>query len=72
VVDGHDLDQLVTALGGDSPPSPERAERVEGPQVVVARTVFGKGVSFMESRIKWHYMPMNDDEYRQALAEVDG
>jgi transketolase len=72
VVDGHDLDQLVTALGGDSPSSPERAERVEGPQVVVARTVFGKGVSFMEGRIRWHYMPMNDDEYRQAVAEVDG
>jgi transketolase len=73
VVDGHDLGQLVNALaGGDSPASPERAERVEGPQVVVARTVFGKGVSFMESRIKWHYMPMNDDEYRQAVAEVDG
>ena len=50
--------------------SPERAKRVEGPQVVVARTTFGKGVSFMEGRIKWHYMPMNDDEYRQAVAEV--
>jgi len=74
VVDGHDLDQLVNALSdGDSSASPERAKRVEGePQVVVARTVFGKGVSFMEGRIKWHYMPMNDDEYRQAVAEVDG
>ena len=63
VVDGHDLDQLTGALTSTS---------AREPQVVVARTVFGKGVSFMEGRIKWHYMPMNDDEYRQAVAEVDG
>jgi len=36
----------------------------------VAQTVFGRGVSFMERTIKWHYMPMNDDEYRQALDQV--
>jgi transketolase len=63
VVDGHDLGQLTGALTSTS---------AGAPQVVVARTVFGKGVSFMEGRIKWHYMPMNDDEYRQAVAEVDG
>jgi transketolase len=39
--------------------------------VVVARTVFGRGVSFMEGQIKWHYVPMNDDEYREALSQVD-
>ena len=42
------------------------------PRVVVARTVFGKGVSYMENRIKWHYWPMSDEEYRQALDEVGG
>ena len=63
VVDGHDLGQLTQALAGDVASS--------APRVVVARTVFGKGVSFMESQIKWHYMPMNDDEYRQAVEQVD-
>jgi transketolase len=63
VVDGHDLSQLTQALAGDIASS--------APRVVVARTVFGKGVSFMESQIKWHYMPMNDDEYRQAVEQVD-
>jgi transketolase len=61
VVDGHDLEQLSSAL----------ACQATAPQVVIARTVFGKGVSFMEGRVRWHYMPINDDEYRQAVAEVD-
>jgi transketolase len=39
--------------------------------VLVARTVFGKGVSFMEGEIPWHYKTMSADEYVQALAEVE-
>ncbi len=39
------------------------------PHVLLARTTFGKGVSFMENEIKWHYLPMTDDEYKQALKE---
>jgi transketolase len=41
------------------------------PRVVIANTVFGRGVSYMESRIEWHYWPMDDDQYRQALEELD-
>ena len=63
VVDGHDLEQLTATLTCDAASA--------APQVVVARTVFGKGVSFMEGQIKWHYMSMNDDEYRLALEQVD-
>jgi transketolase len=59
-VDGHDVDALADALdrGG------------ERPRVVIARTTFGKGVSYMEGLVKWHYWPMSDDDYEQALAEV--
>lgn len=60
-IDGHDSSALRLVLKDDGR---------ETPRVVVARTVFGKGVSFMESQIKWHYMPMTDQEYEQALAEV--
>jgi transketolase len=63
VVDGHDLDQLTSVMTCEATPG--------APCVVVARTVFGKGVSFMEGQIKWHYMSMNDDEYRRALEQVD-
>jgi len=62
-LDGHDVDGLVQTIAGVDPDGP--------PHVLVARTVFGKGVSFMERQLKWHYFPMSDDEYGRALAEVD-
>jgi transketolase len=62
-VDGHDGDALVETIAHlDTTAGP--------PHVLVARTVFGKGVSYMERQIKWHYSPMSDDEYRRALAEI--
>jgi transketolase len=61
-VDGHDHEACRAAL---QEPSRDRA-----PRVVVARTEFGRGVSFMTSRIEWHYLPLDDEQYRLALAEV--
>jgi transketolase len=62
-VDGHDVDALVATTG--------EIDTSRGtPHVLVARTVFGKGVSFMQGRIKWHYLPMSEDEYQRAVAEV--
>lgn len=63
-VDGHDRGALARTIGS--------FDTAEGPpHVVLARTTFGRGVSYMEGKIKWHYWPMSDDEYRQALAEVE-
>jgi transketolase len=62
-VDGHDpaaIARVSSSLPGDGPP-----------HVLLARTTFGKGVSFMESRIHWHYWPMSDDEYQRARLEVE-
>jgi transketolase len=59
-VDGHDLPALLEAVQPSA----------GGPVVVVARTTFGAGVSFMERRLDWHYLPMTPEQYRQALAEV--
>jgi len=63
-VDGHDAPTLTRALAGldTTRPGP--------PHVILARTVSGKGVSYMERQVKWHYWPMSDEEYRQALAEL--
>jgi len=61
VVDGHDWAALAAEL----------ARPVQGPRVVVARTVKGRGVSFMENKMEWHYLPMTESQYRQALAEVE-
>lgn len=60
-VDGHDHTQLHQALR-----QPGRGK----PQVVLARTVKGKGVSFMEHRVDWHYRSPNDAQLAQALAEL--
>ena len=63
IVDGHDIEELKRTVSSlDTKTGP--------PHVLIARTVFGKGVSYMESKIKWHYWPMTEDEYRQALAEI--
>ena len=64
-VDGHDLVGMAVAL--------DRAIADDGrPHVLLARTVFGKGVSFMERRLEWHYLPMSEDEYTLALEQVTG
>ena len=39
------------------------------PHVLLAQTVFGHGVSYMEREIRWHYLPMDDDQYATALSE---
>ncbi len=62
-VDGHNVAALRSAF--------EQPVASAAPRVVLACTIAGKGVSFMERQIKWHYWPMSDSEYRQALAEVE-
>jgi transketolase len=60
--DGHDPVALTTALAAERP----------GPSVVVARTLLGKGVSFMEDRLEWHYRNLTPQLAEQALAEIGG
>jgi len=59
-IDGHDSTALDIAL----------AERSGTPLVVILRTIKGKGVSFMEGRMEWHYLPMTDAQYDAALREL--
>jgi len=37
---------------------------------VIANTVKGRGISFMQNRMEWHYLPMSREQYDQALLEV--
>ena len=63
--DGHDLDSVYEAL--------ETAKTVKGlPTIILAHTVKGKGVSFMEGKNAWHGKPINDEEYALAMAELGG
>jgi len=63
-VDGHNVLEITKALTVLN-------TAFGAPHVLIAHTVFGKGVSFMENQIKWHYLPMSDEEYRQAMNEID-
>ncbi|MDR7555936.1 MAG: transketolase [Armatimonadota bacterium] len=64
-IDGHDLGAIVAAL--------DRARATRGrPQVIVARTVKGKGVSFLEGVVGFHGKALTRDELSRALAELDG
>ena len=64
-VDGHDLEGMARALD-------RTTENDSRPHVLLARTVFGKGVSFMERRLEWHYLPMSENEYTLAIEQLTG
>ena len=64
-VDGHDIAALDAALDLDAAPTPGQ------PTAVIARTVKGKGVSFMEGSIAWHYKSPSDAQLEAALAEIE-
>ena len=62
-IDGHDFDQIETAF--------EKAKATKGkPFGIVMKTIKGKDVSFMENNAGWHGKAPNDDEYAQAMSEL--
>ncbi len=62
-IDGHDSEAIVNTVC---------ARQGDRPFLGVCRTVKGKGVSFMEHVAIWHYRSPNKEEYRQAVAEIEG
>ena len=62
-IDGHDFDQIEAALN--------EARSVKGqPTAIIAKTVKGKGVSFMENQASRHGTAPNDEQYQQAMEEL--
>ena len=63
-IDGHNLNEIAEAI--------ETAQKTEGkPVVVIAKTVKGKGVDFMEDQTKWHYGAIDSAMGEQAHASID-
>ena len=63
-IDGHDIDEIIKAF--------EVAKEVKGkPTCIIAKTVKGKGVSFMENKVEWHGKAPNEEEYKQAMKELE-
>ena len=65
VVDGHDFLEISNAV--------DKAKEVKGkPSVIIAKTIKGKGVSFMENNVAWHGSAPNSEQMEQALSELEG
>ncbi len=63
-IDGHDFDQIAAAF--------KEARETKGcPTAIIAKTIKGKGVSFMENQVSWHGVAPKDEEYEQAMAELE-
>jgi len=60
-VDGHNHEELFNAI----------TLAVDKPKVIIANTIKGKGVSFMEDEIKWHYQTPKDDLFDKAIKELE-
>lgn len=64
-IDGHDFEQILSAL--------DMARQSEGkPTMIVAKTIKGKGVSFMENEASWHGNAPNDEQLQKALESLGG
>ncbi len=64
VEDGNDIEQIAAAF--------KEAREVKGmPTAIIAHTLKGKGVSFMEGQVGWHGKAPNDEQYGQAMADLD-
>ena len=63
-IDGHDFDQIAAAF--------KEAKETKGmPTAIIAKTIKGKGVSFMEDQAGWHGKAPNDEQYAQAMEELE-
>ena len=63
-IDGNDFDQIRAAF--------KEARETKGmPTAIIAKTVKGKGVSFMENQASWHGSAPNDEQYAQAMEELE-
>lgn len=62
-MDGHDMQAILDAI--------DKAKSIKGkPTCIVAKTLMGRGVSFMEDKYQWHGVPPNDEQGKQALSEL--
>ena len=61
-IDGHDFDQIYDAV--------ENAKKSSKPAAIIANTIKGKGVSFMENNAGWHGKAPGKDDYEKAMKEL--
>ena len=60
-VNGHDFNELITAFNAPQ----------DKPKIIISHTVKGKGISFMEDKLEWHYKSPNNEQFENALKEIE-
>jgi transketolase len=65
VENGNDFNDLDDAFAKLAQTSSDK------PRCIIAQTVKGAGISFMQNKLEWHYLPMNEEQYQQALNETE-
>ena len=61
MIDGHSAKQIISSLG-------KQQSRC---RVIILDTNKGNGISFMENKMEWHYLPLNNDQYLKAISEIE-
>jgi transketolase len=60
-IDGHDLTAIEKTL----------SQNQKGPRAIIAHTIKGKSISFMENKMEWHYLPLKEEQYQLAIQDLD-
>ena len=63
-INGHEFDEIIRAV--------EECKEQEKPSIIIAHTIKGKGVSFMENQVSWHGKAPNEEQYVLAINELGG
>ncbi|MBI4931859.1 MAG: transketolase [Bacteroidetes bacterium] len=63
-VDGHNIEEIINKM------EIIKQSKNDSPKIIIAETIKGKGVSFMENKLDWHYLPMSAELYQRALKEI--
>lgn len=62
-IDGHDIEEIIKAF--------DVAKEIKGkPTCIIAKTIKGKGISYMENKVEWHGKAPNEEEYNKAIEEL--
>lgn len=62
-IDGHNFDEIIAAV--------KNAKKSEKPSIIIANTIKGKGVKFMENKVSWHGKAPNKEQYEEAIKDIE-
>ena len=63
-IDGHNFDEIQQAIA-------KAKQSIDKPNAIIAHTVKGKGISFMEEQVAWHGKAPSDEEYKNSISELN-